>query len=193
MTTHTEFFAQSLKAHHDALEATFAAHGDTWAQVASRMAQALGEGHTILFCGNGGSACDAMHIAGEFVGRFVGNRKALPAIALSADSGMLTAIGNDFGFDEVFSRQVEAYGRKGGMLFAMSTSGTSPNVVKALQAARALGMYNVLLTGEKGRHAELPVEAKIVVPSTVTARVQEAHIVLLHTLASLVEREMGLG
>lgn len=188
-----QFLQDHIKAHTEALTATYEAYSDVWAGVAKRMAQALNEGHTILFCGNGGSACDAMHIAGEFVGRFVGDRKALPAIALSADSGILTAVGNDYGFDRVFSRQVEAYGRQGGMLFALSTSGTSPNVVKALEEAHRIGMHTVLLTGEKGRDAQVPANEKIVVPSRITAHVQETHIVLLHTLASLVEQELGVA
>jgi len=193
MTKPSDILAQHVKAHTEALTATFDAYADAWAGVAKEAARALGEGHTLLFCGNGGSACDAMHIAGEFVGRFVGDRKALPAIALSADSGILSAVGNDYGFDRVFSRQVEAYGRPGGVLFALSTSGTSPNVVKALEAARDAGMRTVLLTGEKGRTAQVAADVKIVVPSTATARVQETHIVLLHTLATLVEQELALA
>ena len=184
--------ATHAQAHIKALEATCAEYGAAWEDVARAAAAALRDGHTLLFCGNGGSACDAMHIAGEFVGRFVGDRKALPAIALSADSGIITAVGNDYGFDQVFARQVEAYGKSGGMLLAMSTSGTSPNVVKALDAARAVGMKTVLLTGEKGRTAPTQADWQIIVPSTSTARVQEVHIFLLHMLAAGVEAELGL-
>lgn len=183
---------ESVSAHTDALTQTVEAHGAQWAAIATLAARALGQNLPLLFCGNGGSACDAMHIAGEFVGRFVSDRRALPAIALSADSGIITAVGNDYGFEQVFSRQVAAYGKKGSVLFALSTSGTSPNVVAAVETAAALGMTTVLLTGERGRNAASRADHRIVVPSHVTARVQEAHMFLLHMLAALIEREMGL-
>lgn len=178
------------KAHADVLAATIDAVAPEWETVAQKTAVALKQGKTLLFCGNGGSACDAMHIAGEFVGRFVHDRKALPAIALSADSGILTAVGNDYGFEQVFSRQVEAYGQEGALLIAMSTSGTSPNVVRALDVAKEKGMTTVLLTGERGRNAPVAADHRIVVASTVTAHIQEVHILLLHALASLVEAEL---
>lgn len=180
------------KAHADVLAATIDAVAAEWEMVAQKTATALKQGKTLLFCGNGGSACDAMHIAGEFVGRFVHDRKALPAIALSADSGILTAVGNDYGFEQVFSRQVEAYGQEGGLLIAMSTSGTSPNVVRALDVAKEKRMTTVLLTGERGRSAPVAADHRIVVASTVTAHIQEVHILLLHALASLVEAELAL-
>ena len=180
------------EAHTEALRATIDSVGNEWDAVAAATASALDNGKTILFCGNGGSACDAMHIAGEFVGRFVHDRKALPAIALSADSGILTAVGNDYGFEQIFSRQVEAYGQKGSVLIAMSTSGTSPNVVRAIEAAAAKGMKTVLLTGERGRNAPVNPDHRIVVASDVTAHIQEVHILLLHGLASLVEAKLAL-
>jgi D-sedoheptulose 7-phosphate isomerase len=178
-------------AHVKALTATIAEVESTWAEVATHAATALKSGQTLLFCGNGGSACDAMHIAGELVGRFVHDRKALPAIALSADSGILTAIGNDYGFDRVFSRQIEAYGKAGSLLFALSTSGTSPNVVKALQVAQEIGMKTVLLTGERGRNAPVRCDYRIVAASEVTAHIQEIHILLLHALASMIEANLA--
>jgi phosphoheptose isomerase len=179
-------------AHVKALAVTVAGVESTWAEIASHAATALSQGHTLLFCGNGGSACDAMHIAGELVGRFVNDRKALPAIALSADSGILTAIGNDYGFDRVFSRQVEAYGKQGSLLFALSTSGTSPNVVKALKVASEIGMKTVLLTGERGRNAPVESDYRIVAASEVTAHVQEIHILLLHALAAMIEAHLAM-
>lgn len=184
--------SQLAHAHIEALNATVREVEGEWDAVAMKAAAALQQGKTLLFCGNGGSACDAMHIAGEFVGRFVGDRKALPAIALSADSGIITAVGNDYGFDRIFSRQVEAYGQEGSLLFAMSTSGTSPNVAAALRAAKERGMVTVLLTGERGRNATIEADHRIVAASNVTAHVQEVHIVLLHALAGLIEARLGL-
>lgn len=190
-TTH-ELLSQLRHAHVAALDATLAECSDQWNEVADLSAVALKQGHPLLFCGNGGSACDAMHIAGEFVGRFIGNRRALPAIALSADSGILTAVGNDYGFDQVFSRQVEAYGNSGSVLFALSTSGTSPNVVSALKVAKERGVKTVLLTGERGRNVSVAVDYRLIVPSLMTAHVQEVHMLLLHALAHLVEQRLGL-
>lgn len=192
MQTTQEFLSQLRHAHVAALDATLAECSDVWNEIADVSAASLKLGHPLLFCGNGGSACDAMHIAGEFVGRFIGNRRALPAIALSADSGILTAVGNDYGFDQVFSRQVEAYGKSGSVLFALSTSGSSPNVVKALEAANRIGVKTVLMTGERGRNAAVVSDYRLIVPSTVTAHVQEVHMVLLHALAHLVEQRLGL-
>jgi D-sedoheptulose 7-phosphate isomerase len=145
----------------------------------------------LMFCGNGGSACDAMHIAGEFVGRFVNDRRALPAIALSADSGIITAIANDYAYDYIFARQVEALGQAGDVLICLSTSGRSPNVLAALAAAHKQGITTALFTGEKVNNGA-PVEADfvLVVPSLITAHVQEAHMVALHALASLMEAHL---
>lgn len=179
-------------AHTKALHTTIDAVAAEWETVALKAVEALKQGKALLFCGNGGSACDAMHIAGEFVGRFVRDRVALPAIALSADSGILTAVGNDYGFEQVFSRQVEAYGQAGSVLFAISTSGTSPNVVRAIETANAKGMTTVLLTGERGRNAPVAAHHRITVASDVTAHVQEVHILLLHALASLIERHLAV-
>lgn len=178
--------------HTTAVEGFLKQEGDKIAALASHCATAIKQNKKLLFCGNGGSACDAMHIAGEFVGRFVDDRRALPAIALSADSGIITAVANDYAYDYIFARQVEAFGQAGDVLFALSTSGKSPNVIKALAAAKARNLTTVLLTGEKVKSAP-PVEADfiLVVPSLITAHVQEAHMVALHGLASLMEAELG--
>ncbi|MES2985190.1 MAG: SIS domain-containing protein [Pseudomonadota bacterium] len=156
--------------------------------LADACAQALATNRKLIFCGNGGSACDAMHIAGEFVGRFVHDRRALPAIALTADTGIITAIANDYAYDYIFARQVEALGQAGDVLITLSTSGKSPNVLRALAAAREKGLVTALFTGEKAR-ANPPVDADftLMVPSLITAHVQEAHMVALHGLASLIE------
>lgn len=181
--------AQIQQQHRDAVDGMFRDHAATIEKIAEACAAALKSGNKLLFCGNGGSACDAMHIAGEFVGRFVNDRKALAAIALTADAGILTAVANDYSYDEVFSRQVEALGKKGDVLVALSTSGKSPNVLKAIESARKNDISVALLTGEKGRGAT-GADYILVVPSTITAHVQEAHQTALHAMASLVEKHL---
>ena len=158
--------------------------------LAEDCATALENGRKLLFCGNGGSACDAMHIAGEFVGRFVHDRRALPAIALTADSGIITAIANDYSYADVFSRQVAALGQKGDVLITLSTSGRSSNILKALEVAREQGLVTALFTGEKARGAAAVADHTLLVPHLVTAHVQEAHMVALHGLASLIEAKL---
>jgi D-sedoheptulose 7-phosphate isomerase len=178
--------------HRLAVEGFLAQQGSALEALATHCVNAIGRGNKLLFCGNGGSACDAMHIAGEFVGRFVEDRQALPAIALTADSGILTAVANDYAYDQVFSRQIEAIGRPGDVLMALSTSGRSPNVLRALAAAKAKGLYSVLMTGEKYQGGPAaPADLILVVPSVITAHVQEAQMVGLHALASLMESQLS--
>lgn len=172
--------------HLEAVDRCLSEQAETIAAVADKMADCLQSGGKILSCGNGGSACDAMHFAGECVGRFVTDRKALPAIALSADPGILTAVGNDYGFENIFSRQVEAHGAKGDILVAISTSGQSPNVLKAIQTAKTLGLYTVLLTGERGINNE-DADVVIAVPSPITAHIQETHITVLQLMIAIIE------
>lgn len=159
----------------------------------NRCAAAVRNGNKLMFCGNGGSAGDAQHLAAELVGRLVRDRRALPGLALSTDSSALTCIGNDFGFDEVFARQVEGLGRPGDVLFAISTSGNSRNVIRAVEAAKAGGIYAVGLLGRDGGTLAPMVDLAIVVPSDETARIQEAHIFLGHVLCTLIEKELGVG
>lgn len=181
-----------LHHHTQALQGVVDAHNADIEALAQRMAGMFSAGHKVLLAGNGGSACDAMHIAGEFVGRFIHDRPSLAAIALSADSGILTAVGNDYGYDEVFARQVEGLGRAGDVFIALSTSGKSPNILKAIAAAKARNIYTVLLTGEKARSLPVIAELTVIVPSTVTAHIQEAHLFLLHALTGMIEKQMGL-
>ncbi|MDL1863024.1 D-sedoheptulose 7-phosphate isomerase [Betaproteobacteria bacterium PRO7] len=162
-------------------------------QSARRCATAIRSGAKILFCGNGGSAADAQHLAAELVGRLVRDRRALPGLALSTDSSALTCIGNDFGFDEVFARQVEGLGRAGDVLIAISTSGNSPNVVRAVEVAKPMGIYTVGFLGRDGGKLAPLVDLPIVVPSDETARIQEAHIFLGHVMCALIEKELGVG
>lgn len=152
----------------------------------------LRKGNFVLFCGNGGSACDASHIAAELVVRFKsGNdRKAIPALALSADQAVLTAGANDYGYDTIFERQVEAFGRPGDLLIALTTSGNSSNVLKAIEKAKSQSMKTITLLGGTGGKAKGLADSEIIVPSTVTARIQECHITIGHILCSVVEREL---
>lgn len=179
--------AQAVEEHRLALHAFFAEHTITIESLAAQVAACFKQGGKLLLCGNGGSTCDAMHIAGEFVGRFKQEREGLPAIALTADSGILTAVGNDYGFARVFSRQVEALGRKGDMLIALSTSGTSENVVEAIRAAKEKKLTTVLFTGAKGINNVAGADLVLAVPHTDTARIQEVHITALHILSDRVE------
>lgn len=176
--------------HRAAVDGMFAQCGVPLAQLATHCSEALKNNRKLLFCGNGGSACDAMHIAGEFVGRFVHDRRPLPAIALTADSGLITAIANDYSYADIFSRQVEGLGQAGDVLITMSTSGKSPNVLAALEVGRAKGITTALLTGEKGAGSMGKADITLIVPSLITAHVQEAHMVALHALASLIEGQL---
>ena len=177
--------------HQAAVEGFLGTQGASLVALATRAALALAAGHKLLFCGNGGSACDAMHIAGEFVGRFVADRRALPAIALSADTGMITAIANDYSYADIFARQVEAYGQSGDVLIALSTSGRSANILAALRAARARGMATIGFTGlgEDGQGGAMAPLSDILirVPSRSTPRIQEGHEALGHAVCGMVE------
>lgn len=187
-TQQTEWMFSAVKRHHAAIESFFGAYALEWEALAQEIAVRVLAGHKVMFCGNGGSACDAMHIAGEFVGRFVAERAGMAAIALSADAGIITAVGNDYGFERIFARQVEALGQAGDVLIAMSTSGSSPNVLAALDVAQKRSVLRVLLTGEKGRARSDVTDQLFAVAETDTARIQEVHMLALHALAGRVEQ-----
>jgi phosphoheptose isomerase len=161
------------------------------ARAAELVRDAVLAGKKVLLCGNGGSAADAQHIAAELVGRFVLERRPLAAIALTTDTSALTAIANDYGYDHVFARQVEALGAEGDVLIAITTSGTSKNVVAAAAAARARGMKIVGLTGARGAAFVAGCDAGVAVPSAVTARIQECHITIGHLLCEVVDEAFG--
>jgi phosphoheptose isomerase len=146
-------------------------------------------GARLLIFGNGGSAADAQHMAAELVGRFERERAAMPALALSTDTSVMTSVSNDYGFEHVFARQVEGLGRPGDVAFGITTSGHSPNVVAALQRARALGLVTVALTGRDGGAAGAAADIHVNVPSESTARVQEVHRTVIHAICALVERD----
>jgi D-sedoheptulose 7-phosphate isomerase len=150
--------------------------------------RALANGNKVLLFGNGGSAADAQHIAAEFVGRFAFDRPAMPALALSVNTSCVTAIGNDYGFDLVFSRQIEAFGRAGDVAIGISTSGNSANVLRAISAAGKLGLHTVALTGCGGGKIKQAVDHCICAPSNETPRIQECHILIGHIMAELVEQ-----
>lgn len=162
-------------------------------RAAGLVSSALGAGRKLLLCGNGGSAADSQHIAAELTGRFVEDRRPLAAVALSTDTSALTCIANDYGFDEVFSRQVSGLGVRGDCLLGISTSGNSRNVIRAADAARSSGMHVIGLLGRDGGALRARCDVAIVVPSETTARIQEAHIFIGHTLCALVEAALGLG
>jgi D-sedoheptulose 7-phosphate isomerase len=165
-------------------------YADKIAQTAQLIARALREGRKILLFGNGGSATDASHLAAEFVGRYHKDRAPLPAIALGSDPAAVTCIANDYGYDELFARQVRAHGQKGDIAIAISTSGNSPNVLKGVEAAKACGLTTIGWTGHKGGKLAGLVDHAFIVPSTVTARIQESHITLGHVLCELIESEL---
>jgi D-sedoheptulose 7-phosphate isomerase len=151
------------------------------------IAEAFGNGQALLVFGNGGSAADAQHFVTEFVGRYQRERRAVPALALTADTSLMTAVANDYGFERVFARQIEAFGAPGDIALGITTSGNSPNVVEGLKAASERGMITIALTGRDGGEAGALADIHLNVPHAATARVQEAHIVLLHVICELVE------
>lgn len=162
-------------------------------EIAMLMAKVLQSGGTIFWCGNGGSAADSQHFAAELVGRFNKNRPALRSVALTTDSSTLTCVANDFSFEDIFSRQIEALGRRGDLLVGISTSGNSPNVLRAFEAGRAGGLHSVGLLGKNGGEAKALVDHALVVPSDSTARIQEMHVLVGHCLCDRVEMLLGFG
>ena len=157
-----------------------------------KLAATLAGGGKILTCGNGGSACDALHLTEELVGRFDQNRRSLAALCLCADAPLLTCIANDFGYDTVFARQVEGLGRAGDALIVFSTSGNSANLVAALTAGRRQGLTTISLLGKTGGKCRGLADHDIIVPSATTARIQEVHTFILHAWLGLIEAEPGL-
>ena len=160
------------------------------ARVAGLCIHALRRGNKILFAGNGGSAADSQHLAGELISRFHYDRPGLPAFALSTDSSVLTAIGNDYGFEKLFARQIEAVGNAGDVFFGISTSGRSPNILNALRVAREKGLVTVGLTGRVGGDMPALCDHCLRVPSDSTPRIQEAHITIGHAICQIIEQQM---
>ena len=181
-----QFVAESIRVKSE----FFQTQASLVAETSRKIADALRKRQKILLFGNGGSAADAQHIAAEFVGRFLPDRRALPAISLATDTSALTALGNDYGFNAVFSRQVEALGNAGDVAIGISTSGNSPNVVEALDAARKKGLLTIGFTGQDGGEMNGRADVLFRVPSRMTPRIQETHITLGHVLCELVDRDL---
>jgi D-sedoheptulose 7-phosphate isomerase len=160
----------------------------TVAKISDVIVQSFEKRNKLVLFGNGGSAADAQHIAAEFVGRFAFNRPALPALALSVNTSCLTAIGNDYGFDHVFARQIEALGKTGDVAIGISTSGNSPNVLRGLEAAKEMGLHTVAFSGSGGGKIKSAADYCVCAPSKETPRIQECHILIGHIISELVEQ-----
>jgi D-sedoheptulose 7-phosphate isomerase len=186
-----ELFDDNLAAHLSVFDALTALRAAV-SEAAARMAETLAAHGKLLFFGNGGSACDSLHIAAELTGRLHSERRPLAAMALNSDVAALTAIGNDYGFDEVFARQIAALGRRGDCAIALSTSGRSANVLRALDTAHQHGLHTIALLGRDGGPARQRAQRAIVVPHDDSARIQEAHIFIGHTWCGQIERALRL-
>lgn len=160
------------------------------AEAAMQIVKSIRAGGKVIFCGNGGSAADSQHLAAEFTGRYLKERNALPALALTANTSSVTAIGNDYGFDVVFARQLEALGNKGDVFVGISTSGNSRNVIRAMEAAKLRSIYTVALTGASGGAMKQIADCAISVPSDETPRIQECHILLGHIICEIAEENL---
>jgi D-sedoheptulose 7-phosphate isomerase len=191
MAERMDLFDYNLAMHRRVFEG-LAALRDAVAEAAAQMSATLEAGGKLIFFGNGGSACDCQHIAAELTGRLRHERQPLAALALNSDVAALTAIANDYGYAEVFARQLMAVGRRGDCAVALSTSGRSPNVLRGLESARQLGLHTVALLGRDGGPARLSAERAIVVPHEDSARIQEAHIFIGHTWCGQIEQQLKL-
>lgn len=181
-----DFIEKALKESEEIKKRFFRENMDKILRLAEDITESLRKGKKILIFGNGGSAADAQHFAGEMINKFRKERVPLPAIALTTDSSVITSIANDFSFEEVFKKQVEALGDEGDWIIAISTSGTSPNVIKAIEKAKGMGLKVVFLTGEGGK-STAGVDYLLPVPSRDTPRIQEVHIFTLHILCEIIE------
>lgn len=182
-----EIIQQRIAEHINVAQALYQQQGEKIEVAASVLAWALKTGKKVLFCGNGGSAADAQHLAAEFVGRYLLEREGLPAIALTTDTSILTAVANDYDFANVFARQVQALGNNGDVLIGISTSGNSPNVVRAIEVAKAKGLATIGFAGQGGGKMRELCDVCFAVDSKVTARTQEMHILMGHILCELLD------
>jgi D-sedoheptulose 7-phosphate isomerase len=160
--------------------------------VGKELAASLANGGTLFWCGNGGSASDSQHLAAELVGRFKKNRRALRSVALTTDTSVLTCVANDYSYNDIFSRQIEALGRSGDVLVGISTSGNSDNVIQALKTAREMGLITIAMLGKDGGTTKKLVDHSLIIPSNSTARIQEMHILIGHILCEIIEKELQL-
>ena len=188
--TATSLLQRSLEEHLQVVQDTLQSQVSEIERAGALLCNTFRQGHKLLICGNGGSAADAQHIAAELVGRYERQRRAWPAIALTTDTSALTAISNDYGYEEIFVRQVEALAIADDVLLALSTSGTSANVLKAVRKARELGCKTIALTGASGEPLASLCDLAVVVPAARTARVQECHITIGHLWCELIDAEL---
>lgn len=186
------FWAAEAKEHQETAQKTFAALQDDFTRLLDMTTSTINNGGKILFFGNGGSAADAQHLATELTIRFIKDRPAIPALALTTDTSTLTAAGNDYGFDHIFSRQIEALGNAGDLAIAISTSGNSENILKALKTAHDKNLITIGLTGRDGGKMKDLCDLCLIVPSNTTARIQEMHITLGHIFCGALEQKLGL-
>lgn len=185
-----DLYIRNLNEHIEVFKILFSLKENV-SNAADIIVETLRKGKKVMFCGNGGSAADSQHLAAEFTGRFVNDRKPLAALALSTDSSALTCISNDYSYADVFSRQIQALGQEGDCLVGISTSGNSKNVIEAVSVANTLGITTIGLLGNDGGVLKDICNSSIIVPCNVTARIQEAHILIGHTLCE--SAEVGLG
>ena len=160
--------------------------------VGKLLAASLANGGTLFWCGNGGSAADSQHLAAELVGRFKKNRRALRSVALTTDTSVLTCVANDYSYNDIFSRQIEALGRSGDVLVGISTSGNSDNVIQALKTAKEMGLITIAMLGKDGGMTKKLVDYSLIISSNSTARIQEMHILIGHILCEIIEKELQL-
>jgi D-sedoheptulose 7-phosphate isomerase len=168
-------------------------HGETFAKCSEIVANALKNNKTIFWCGNGGSAAESSHLAVELIGRFKNNRRSLPSLSLNADTSAITCIANDFGYDEIFARQLEGLGKSGDVIIVLSSSGRSENILKVLSKAKDMGITSIALLGKGGGKAVSLSNFSIVIESDETARIQEMHLLLGHTLCEYAEIALGIA
>ena len=183
----TNIFQESIRVKEETLHANL----DSILKAAEEMIKTLSNDGKIMFMGNGGSAADSQHIAAELIGRFQKERRSLPAIALTTDSSILTSLGNDYSYDIVFARQIEGLGRRGDIVVAISTSGNSKNVIEGVKKAKTMGIKTIALTGCGGGKLAGLCDINLIVPSNKTARIQESHMCLYHTICELVENHFS--
>lgn len=187
-----QFWADETAEHLDVAQKTFAALKPEFTAMLDLCTTAIQNGNKILFFGNGGSAADAQHLATELAVRYISNRAPIAALALTTDTSSLTAIGNDMGFDHIFARQIDAIGKQGDIAIAISTSGTSPNIITALKTARANGLKTIGFAGKGGGDMPPLCDVSLIIPSQTTARIQEMHITLGQMLCGALEQNLNL-
>ena len=187
-----ELTARAFNEHARVIRETFINLEENIKKAADMIAKSLVSEGTIFWCGNGGSAADSQHIAAEFIGRFKKDRQPLRSIALTTDTSILTCISNDYSYEKIFSRQLNALGRKGDVMVVITTSGKSENIKQVLIQAQKMGIKTIGLLGKKGGKCKNYVDIPIIVPSDTTARIQEVHILIEHLLCELVENKLGL-